>query len=424
MACGSRSVYLVTYSQADREKVESKQEFSEIVVQEFKDCEVIQWVCSEEKHKEEGFHYHLALKLDRVKRWKSVRERIQQKYGISVHFSDHHSNYCSAYKYVIKEGDFLESGGHPEYTGSPKTSTASRKRRREPKQSDETSSSGRPNSVMCVYDMIVKSNIRNDLELCAQAQRELRDGKTDLAQFILRRSEKNRCELIKTAWKLKSAEEIVERQERNRIEIFEDCGKLECECLNHEQWLASAVEVLNRNNINIGDFCTVVYTALLKGRGKQQNVAVVGPSNCGKTFLLTPLTQIFQAFVNPASGTFSWVGAESAEIVFLNDFRWSDKIIPWADLLNLLEGAPIHISAPKTHFAEDILWSKDTPIFSTSASIIRKYEGGRVDEIESEMMANRWAVFNLKNPFDKSEIKPIKACKRCFYELISSFRVR
>ena len=26
----------------------------------------------------------------------------------------------------------------------------------------------------------------------------------------------------------------------------------------------------------------------------------------------------------------------------------------WADMLNLLEGAPVHIPAPKTHFAEDI----------------------------------------------------------------------
>ena len=29
--------------------------------------------------------------------------------------------------------------------------------------------------------------------------------------------------------------------------------------------------------------------------------------------------------------SFAWVGAQSCEGVFLNDFRWSEKIIPWHD---------------------------------------------------------------------------------------------
>jgi len=91
---------------------------------------------------------------------------------------------------------------------------------------------------------------------------------------------------------------------------------------------------------------------------------------------LKPLAEIYNTFINPASGTFAWVGAESAEVVFLNDFRWSEKIMPWSDLLNLLEGTPIHIPAPKTHFAEDILWTRLSPIFCTSQAKIRKYEGG------------------------------------------------
>ena len=38
---GCRSIYLVTYSQADDEKVESKEDFAAIVAEEFKDCEVV-----------------------------------------------------------------------------------------------------------------------------------------------------------------------------------------------------------------------------------------------------------------------------------------------------------------------------------------------------------------------------------------------
>jgi len=50
--------------------------------------------------------------------------------------------------------------------------------------------------------------------------------------------------------------------------------------------------------------------------------------------------------------------------------------MPWADFLNLLEGLSIHLPAPKTHNAGDILWDNDTPIFAMSINKIRKYDGG------------------------------------------------
>ena len=57
------------------------------------------------------------------------------------------------------------------------------------------------------------------------------------------------------------------------------------------------------------------------------------------------------------------VGAELAEIIFLNDFRWSAQVLPWKDILLWLEGQPVHFSAPKTHYAQGIVFEKDTPIF-------------------------------------------------------------
>ena len=74
---------------------------------------------------------------------------------------------------------------------------------------------------------------------------------------------------------------------------------------------------------------------------------------------------------NPSTNRFAWVGVEQAEIIFLNDFRWSEKLISWQDLLKLLEGDAVHIAAPKTHFSKDIVMDKDTPIFATSISPIR-----------------------------------------------------
>ena len=59
--CTDRSVYLITYSKADTQKVETREQFSSIFIEAFGESVVQQWVCSREKHKEEGVHFHLAL---------------------------------------------------------------------------------------------------------------------------------------------------------------------------------------------------------------------------------------------------------------------------------------------------------------------------------------------------------------------------
>ena len=70
-----------------------------------------------------------------------------------------------------------------------------------------------------------------------------------------------------------------------------------------------------------------VHTPLRKGRDKLRNVIIVSPGNCGKTFLLRPLEIIFKIFLNPAINKYRWVGADKAEVIFLNDFDWSSELI-------------------------------------------------------------------------------------------------
>ena len=59
-----RSVYLITYSQADKNKFPSRNSFANAVVE----CattgkiKLVNWVCSLEKHTTKGEHYHVAIK--------------------------------------------------------------------------------------------------------------------------------------------------------------------------------------------------------------------------------------------------------------------------------------------------------------------------------------------------------------------------
>jgi hypothetical protein len=107
-----------------------------------------------------------------------------------------------------------------------------------------------------------------------------------------------------------------------------------------------------------------------------------------------------------------------AECLFLNDFRWSQAIIPWHDLLLLLEGQLVHLPAPKTHYAKDICFTGDTPIFATGKNPICYIKNGCIDE--TEMMAIRWKVFRFNSQISETNQKEIEPCCKCFADLILS----
>ena len=183
-----RSVYMITYSQADLVIVPTRQAFSDIVVHAFTSqtpATPIQWVCCQETHENGGVHYHLAIKLDRQQRWLSVRNYLERENGINVNFTSEHFNYYSAYTYVTKEdSEYITSDGHPDLdNGPPRTMAASEAR----SGFTDTVREGRrkrltPYDVSCI---ITSKGLKTPLELMALAKIQRDEGKHDLYEFII-----------------------------------------------------------------------------------------------------------------------------------------------------------------------------------------------------------------------------------------------
>lgn len=95
-----------------------------------------------------------------------------------------------------------------------------------------------------------------------------------------------------------------------------------------------------------------------EGSRKYRNIMIFGAANCGKRFLLNPLNAIYNTFSNPACTSFAWVGAEKAEVLFLDNFRWSSSVIQWHDFLFLLDCQLVQLPAAKWHYAKDITVNK------------------------------------------------------------------
>lgn len=217
---------------------------------------------------------------------------------------------------------------------------------------------------------------------------------------------------------VRDAQEKLDRAKKSRIEILEEAAQGECVTGCEGQWLTCALEVLQQNGIRKETFTESIKDLLIKGRSKFRNIMICGPANSAKTFILNPLTSVYNTFSNPACSSFAWVGAEDAECIFLNDFRWSAQIIPFHDFLLMLEGQMVHLPAPKTHYARDIVFDKDTPIFCTGKQPIIFIKNGVIDQRETDMMGIRWRTFFFNVRIEERNQKEIPTCPKCFSDFV------
>ena len=192
---------------------------------------------------------------------------------------------------------------------------------------------------------------------------------------------------------MQEASEEIARNDLSRMDMIRNAGREECIAGCNGEWLRCAREVLHNNSVHPIVFAFAIRDLMNNGRGKFRNIMIVGPANCGKTFLLKPLEKILKTFSNPANDKYAWLGAENAELIFLNDFRWCQEMIAWKDMLLLLEGEKVHLPSPKNHYVKDVCIDRDTPIVCTGKAEITyvgKYNA--TDAIENEMMSVRWKV--------------------------------
>ncbi|CAB4020514.1 Hypothetical predicted protein [Paramuricea clavata] len=406
-----RRQYLITYSQADISKFPTRESFGKMLENEFNagssQVKVSHWACCKEPHEENGFHYHCCLKQTGVKKWLSIKNAITKKHDIVVNFSDH-NQYIYAYRYVCKtDKDVAHSDNHPDLSevGSPRTKAstvalreAGRKRRSTNTNAEATASRERGNqkrrhlSNLEVGDFIVANNITTVQQLFAKADARKQEGESDLANFLFSRTQKTIAELMSKSWLLKQASSEIQRDEITRIEKVRNAAENACV-----------------------DGCNA------RGRGKFRNLMISGQTNCAKTFMLKPLKCIFddRLFDNPANDKYAWVGADKAEVILLQDFRFSKEVITWKDLLLLLEGETVKLPAPKNHFANDVVISSDVPIFATSkAPIVYKGPYNVEDERETEMMNSRWRMIRFKHAFEEKDQKKVEPCGSCFARLV------
>ena len=153
---------------------------------------------------------------------------------------------------------------------------------------------------------------------------------------------------------MENVAKVLERPVKSRMEVLQQHLYEPCVETCAGSWFACAKEVLKTIGINVYTYADSIRRCLRKGRQKQNNVMLVGPTNCRKSFLFNPLEMIFKTTVNPSLTSYAWVGSDEHEIAYLNDFRYSKECIKWSDFLLLLEGHTVKLPRPKNQFSTDL----------------------------------------------------------------------
>ena len=123
-----------------------------------------------------------------------------------------------------------------------------------------------------VSEIAVSKGIQTYTELLALAQRQKREGKIDLAEFIVNRWRKTVEEAISTGWEMEKSEETLRRERMSRMDILQEALAGNCTENCNGRWLHIALDILQRNGIARDDFCSAIRELSQKGRGKYRNI--------------------------------------------------------------------------------------------------------------------------------------------------------
>ena len=149
---------------------------------------------------------------------------MQNNHNITLHFSDTHVNYYTAWCYVTKSDKlYLQSVGHPDLKDgtAPQTSNACQANchKRKTKNTICVNKNKKKKLTNKTVSDIIYKNKKNEIGLYALAQTQTNEGKDGLFSFLINKIIKKIEELICTTWEITNSLSEIKRSRKGRLEI-------------------------------------------------------------------------------------------------------------------------------------------------------------------------------------------------------------
>ena len=396
-------------------------------------------------------HDHAPLLAARAFRPWAVKRALLRKFGLATHWSFSHDGYWSCLRYVVRGSPGKPSasldaapvlwsaeGEHPPpnmLCNEPLTAAAvaARRQRADDKAAEEGAKATRITEID-VWPLVVANNFRNteddmnaDKELMAHAKKHC----TTAMQNFLFKHRSRLSGLIDDIWKWECVETDLAFAKMTRVESMQSAVKEPCQC--HGQWRYHVLRSLDLNNIDKAALFSDIMQALTTGRSETTPVIVLAGDRGGegKSMFLKGLLPVFgdrHVFKGPVPGNFPLVDLPGKKVVFLDEWRFDESILPFATQCLWYDGSSVPVARPQNDAggpghkdykgtAPIFVTTKRADLLQLEAWALDRPDSGTPWDANASMLSRRLKVYHFQKRVPKPP-RNLKTCARCFAELL------
>lgn len=360
------------------------------------DVEVIETACFREPHANGNPHFNLLVRGGRQWRWKKAAERLLGTYRVHVSFAENIRTWAEGVVY------FRVGSEH-----------------KKPEQLDQAPEQWHKNacpapfddflprvwqqpgfvrttrlSNLAFYELTRTHDIRDENDLWAKATELSETGDKGLLAYLLDNDAETQLGKV---LKATDAQEKARRAKKSRVEVLQEYfDSSTCCCAEPGRCYNLQNEILRKNGLD-GPFQSKVYGALQSGRAKRRSLCLLGNTDCGKTFLLKGLREVYNCYERPDGGTYQLENLPGTKVVFLNDFEYdaaSKDWMPWSYFENFLDGGHTKVARAKNRGGNTV-FKGTAPEFLTAPAEVKLLRRGQEVHAETKQMRKRIDYLSL-----------------------------
>jgi len=391
--------------------------FREMVVKCLAECgiEVIETACFQEPHANGDPHLNLLVRARKQWRWKKVAERLLQVFRVHVNFAENIRTWAEGVVYFRvasehKQPEQLDQGPEQWHkNGCPQPFEDFLPRRWQ--QPGFVRATRLTN--LAFYELAREHNLRTETDLWAKATELCEAGDKGLLAYLLDTDAEAQLAKVLRAT---NAQADARRAKKSRVELLQEYFDAStCCCTPPSLCYNLQKELLRRNGLD-GIFQSKVYENLKAGRAKKRNLCLLGDTDCGKTFLLKGLRQVYHCYERPEGGNYQLEDLPGKELVFLNDFEYDTKAkdwMPWQYFKNFLEGGPVKVGRPKNR-GGNVVFKSSAPVFLTAPAEVKFERRGQEVVKETQQMRKRLDYLHLTVQIPEDDVQEVlEHCGHC-----------
>jgi len=313
-------------------------------------------------------HFHVAIRFRGPQRWLSAKKTLKGRYDLDSHFSDSHSQFWSALRYLTTTTEHkseVDTEPHQwtlngrildlfEESQEP-WSAQLRKRNREEKDSKDDIKKGRFTKSDLI-DIIIAKQLKTKSTIMAYAQ----DSGTKAMQAFVVNQQRKLVEFLHDAKDWEEARDKAKHENTSSWDLLLAAAHGTCEQGDACEYAVAVKETCSRKENKFAFSLPALAVALRKiiqeGPSKTARVPLlVGPTNSGKSTLVIPFDKLYgpEVFHKPALGSkFALRNLVSGKrFLFWDDYRpveYGQECVPVSTFLSCFDGAAFEIQCSQS----------------------------------------------------------------------------